>query len=282
MAGAAACAGQRLDNSVHGLAVLSSPAYTYRSKGPAVIVVCPTSMRYRPDRACSTAPRIRRRSASLACSNVTGIDRTVAIDRRSLGPTARSLFRAANRHEVRNVPVSGVARIRGALSATGRTRFSPPDPLQEKIARLLTKGRVVTIDKGSRTPPLELPIAKWLRAMLRSEHPNPCWKRRPGTYRNGCRTTTSTSARGPHPRRQMDCPAEGRGEGASQGEDAAAGPLGHRLDAFRGDTHCDRHRQQSISGGSVDAANSRENERKATSLPYIPPQGHATRPQVLD
>jgi hypothetical protein len=40
----------------------------------------------------------------------------------------------------------------------------PPDPLQEKIARLLAKGHVVTIDKGSRTPPLELPIAKWLRA----------------------------------------------------------------------------------------------------------------------
>jgi len=40
----------------------------------------------------------------------------------------------------------------------------PPDPLQEKIARLLAKGQVVTIDKGSRTPPLELPIAKWLRA----------------------------------------------------------------------------------------------------------------------
>jgi len=40
----------------------------------------------------------------------------------------------------------------------------PPDPLQEKIARLMAKGQVVTIDKGSRTPPLELPIAKWLRA----------------------------------------------------------------------------------------------------------------------
>ncbi|MBZ5609694.1 MAG: hypothetical protein LAP38_15650 [Acidobacteriia bacterium] len=39
-----------------------------------------------------------------------------------------------------------------------------PDPLQEEIARLLAKGQVVTIDKGSRTPPLELPIAKWLRA----------------------------------------------------------------------------------------------------------------------
>jgi hypothetical protein len=41
-----------------------------------------------------------------------------------------------------------------------------PDPLQEKIFRLLAKGQVVTIDKGSRTPPFELPIAKWLRASV--------------------------------------------------------------------------------------------------------------------
>ena len=39
-----------------------------------------------------------------------------------------------------------------------------PDRVQETVARLLAKGQVVTIDKGSRTPPLELPIrAEWLR-----------------------------------------------------------------------------------------------------------------------
>jgi len=38
-----------------------------------------------------------------------------------------------------------------------------PDPLLEKVARLFALGQVITIDKSSRTPPLELPIrAEWL------------------------------------------------------------------------------------------------------------------------
>lgn len=39
----------------------------------------------------------------------------------------------------------------------------PPDKLQEQIARLMAQGQVVTVDKNTRTPPLELPIrAEWL------------------------------------------------------------------------------------------------------------------------
>ena len=40
--------------------------------------------------------------------------------------------------------------------------IQPPDQLRERLAQLLAKGQVVTIDKGSRIPPLELPIAKHL------------------------------------------------------------------------------------------------------------------------
>jgi len=40
--------------------------------------------------------------------------------------------------------------------------IQPPDQLRERLAQLLAKGQVVTIDKGSRIPPLELPIAKYL------------------------------------------------------------------------------------------------------------------------
>jgi hypothetical protein len=41
--------------------------------------------------------------------------------------------------------------------------ISPPDQLQERFARLVAGGQVVTIDHGSRTPPLELPLSKALR-----------------------------------------------------------------------------------------------------------------------
>jgi hypothetical protein len=39
----------------------------------------------------------------------------------------------------------------------------PPDELKEKLARILSQGQIVTVDKSSRTPPLELPVrADWL------------------------------------------------------------------------------------------------------------------------
>lgn len=41
--------------------------------------------------------------------------------------------------------------------------IEPPDPLAPTLASILNKGHIVTIDKGSRTPPLELPVkAEWL------------------------------------------------------------------------------------------------------------------------
>ena len=41
-------------------------------------------------------------------------------------------------------------------------KIAPPDPMNERIVRLLTQGELVTIDKSGRTPPLELPIrADW-------------------------------------------------------------------------------------------------------------------------
>jgi hypothetical protein len=41
--------------------------------------------------------------------------------------------------------------------------IEPPDPLAPTLARILSKGHIVTIDKSSRTPPLELPVkAEWL------------------------------------------------------------------------------------------------------------------------
>lgn len=41
--------------------------------------------------------------------------------------------------------------------------IEPPDPLAPTLASILNKGHIVTIDKGSRTPPLELPLkAEWL------------------------------------------------------------------------------------------------------------------------
>jgi hypothetical protein len=41
--------------------------------------------------------------------------------------------------------------------------IEPPDPLVPTLASILNKGHIVTIDKGSRTPPLELPgKAEWL------------------------------------------------------------------------------------------------------------------------
>jgi hypothetical protein len=40
--------------------------------------------------------------------------------------------------------------------------ITPPDPLMALIAGIVAKGQVVTIDKSSRTPPLELPMkAEW-------------------------------------------------------------------------------------------------------------------------
>lgn len=41
--------------------------------------------------------------------------------------------------------------------------IDPPDSLAPTLARILSKGHIVTIDKSSRTPPLELPVkAEWL------------------------------------------------------------------------------------------------------------------------
>jgi hypothetical protein len=39
----------------------------------------------------------------------------------------------------------------------------PPDALQEKLARIVARGQIITVDKSGRTPPLELPVrAEWL------------------------------------------------------------------------------------------------------------------------
>ncbi len=39
----------------------------------------------------------------------------------------------------------------------------PPDQLRDEITQLIAKGKVITIDRSSRIPPLEQPLSKWLR-----------------------------------------------------------------------------------------------------------------------
>src|ERR1051325_5272413 len=64
---------------------------------------------------------------------------------------------ARDQEEEVNKRQQAIAHIRTEM------RIPVPDQLQERIARLMAKGQVVTIDQNSRTPPLELPLSKYLR-----------------------------------------------------------------------------------------------------------------------